>query len=236
MRKPTQEDIAAARAEALKRFNRSDLVQVPFGAPIDVTVLGAPFDKHGYYRFYDLSMSRPADVALTTWVERALFPGDVQALAETWSALPIEFTRKLKEKAGEIREDARVEPLTALGAPAAGLYPAEAAKLLEAAQGGPALWLVTPAAALSGKRYAFVQESPDPARYEAAFNARTDATKNGYGILASTEELVCESVKWTPGGEPVEVILERLPGLMGELWYGFARAGGFGLAAEAKSV
>lgn len=232
IREPSAAEIAAAKVEASKRFGRSDVVGVLFQAPIGVRVIASTFDRAAWHRFVDLCHSRPADVAATVWAERVVWPppADAEQLASAWAAVPGDLCRKLKEHAGEVGGAPRVEPLTALGAPGAGLSTEAATKLLE---GDRALWVATIPRQVGGKVRAFVLEAPDPARYEAAVDARTEATNKGEGILASSEQLVLESVRWP---SDTAQIVERWPGLIGDLWSAFARAGGFGLASECKSL
>lgn len=233
IREPNADDIAAAKIEATKRFGRPNVVGVPFAAPVATKLIAAPFDRAAWARYYDLSRTRPVDAPTIVLVERALWPpqGEIEELVEKAPGLPSELARKLREHAGEVGGDPRVELLTPLGSPAFGLTPEVAAKILEAASAP--VWIVSVPKPLGGKLRAFVLETPDPTRYEAALDARAEATRKGEGILASSEQLVLEQVRWPT---PIEAELERWPGVIEDLWAAFARAGGFGLAGEAKSL
>ncbi len=231
MKRATPEQITAARAEAVKRFGSTKLVAIPFAAPLDVEVIAAPFDRRSWSRFYDLSRSRPDDVADLMFLERALWPDDVATLKDISAAMPGELLRKLKQYAGETPNPPRMEVLTAGGSPAFGLSAETAQGLLSDASA--TLWLVLPARAFAGKKLCLVVETPDTARYEAVIDARDQAIRAQSGILEAGQEIMFEAYKWPAS---VDALLEEWPGIAEDVVIGYARAGGVGLASEAKSV
>ena len=231
MRKATPEQIAAARAEAVKRFGSPKLVAIPFAAPLDVEVIAAPFDRRGWSRFYDLSRSRPDDVADLMFLERALWPENIVELKDGSAAMPGELLRKLKQFAGETPNPPRLEVLTSAGAPAFGLSAEAAQGLLSDAT--TTLWLVLPARAFAGKKLCLVVETPETSRYEAVIDARDQAIRAQLGILEAGQDIMFEAFKWPAS---VDGLLEEWPGIAEDVVIAYARAGGIGLAGEAKSV
>ena len=225
MKEPTAEQVAEARADAIKRFGSDAVLWVELDASIEQVVLVAPVDFAAYCSHVD-DQVRDLDTShLSLLIDRRLWPPlpELLELTSKFGAFAQKCCVPLYEEAGQIPAAAVTVPLTKANTPSGANFDE-----LVAAHPGGSLW-VTKFGARS-----FVLKAPLTDVYLAAKSARAAATADCKDVLRCLSTVVREAVVWSP--EPLAELLERKPAVFGDLRDAFFATGGAGARVRTKRV
>jgi hypothetical protein len=227
---PSDKDIAEAKAAAMERFGSAALELVELGAPIDRSVLMAPFDRASWSRYIDALHRDIMTAHGQVFAERVVWPPleAAMGLRDAWPALPSLVAQRLALAAGDVPELATVQRLSAEVRPK-GLEAKDAVALLAGA-GGAALWSVElPAVELS-----CVMRAPLPDTYLAAVAEDREARSKGTGVIETMARYLLDAVVWS--ASPMPSALERRPAILGDLRRAYLTMGGEGAAVRSKRL
>lgn len=237
MKRPTQEEIAAAKVDALARFGRDELLYVELPAPIGAVVLVAPFDRESYGEHSDdqrrdLQTSyRNAVHARRAWPSAA----EVADLLDRRPAAASKICGKLQARAGNVPGEPRVEVLDdviARTAPGAQVLPGltlDAARKLLADHDGQELFAVLGPGSLS-----LVMVRPEGDVWLAARAARARAAATSKRVYETGLDSALQAVTWS--ATPIEALLDDKPAAGPDIVAAFDAMGGDAAEATSKSV
>jgi len=237
MTDPTPEEIREAKALALARFGRDEVLLVTMGAPINLTVGVAPLD---FRSLCDLADAQTRDVETpkrATVMARLVFPASsvVTDVLDRRGAAPNKVISQLFKRAGQSPGVSVVKPLAdVLTGPAGdyevipGLSRAKALEL-QAAAGADELWTVVGPGPLS-----LVMAAPDADVYLAARNAAARARVKCERTVESKFDFAKPLVRWT--ARPLDALLDDLPALVQDINDAFDQIAGEAAEASSKSV
>lgn len=242
-------DLAAAKADALARFGRDELLEVTLVAPIDFAVYLAPFDFRSWCALIDAQAREPEVVKRATVMARRVWPS-AEACTERFDrrpAAPGKAFALLLKRAGQIPGAPVVELMADVLARAPGdvaptpenpsprpvevipgLSRAKAAELL-AADPEAELWSVVGPGPLS-----CVMATPDADVYLAAKTADQRARAKGERIVETKLDFVRNAVQWS--SRNLDELLGDLPAITADLRAAWDTIGGEGAEASSKSL
>lgn len=220
----SDEEKAAAKAKATADFQGACMV-VHLDAPINESLILAPFDRKAYSAYSDAEDRDPQVAYSTALMDRRIFPdlAALDAINKRWPALAEQAARALDDEAGA-RMGASFDPLDLAALPD-GLSLAEAQRLVGDAKGAN-LWTVK----IKAAEVALVMMTPDPHTWIAARATYDDARRKGRGSIDAADPYVQAAVVWS--STPIAQILDARPALFFPLWTLYKRAGGEGAAAR----
>jgi hypothetical protein len=235
MRLPTPAEISTAKADALRRFGRDELLLVELGAPIDAAVLVAPLDLPAYSRHVDEQQRDIGAAAQALVVGQRAWPAheDLLALFARRPSAAGKIVAKLHDRAGKNCPDPDVEPLADLVARAGdgdvlpGLSSAAAQALLDADEARE-LWGV------SSPLLSLVMASPSAELFLAAQSAEVGAIKSGKGSVGALLDFARQAIVWSR--RPVEELLRDRPAVSADIKTAFRAMGGESAGSSSKSV
>ena len=238
MKRPTPEEIAAAKADAQARFGRSEVLEVVLSAPIDFYILVAPHDLASYeaqgeQQRQDLESSfRNAVHARRCWPDAAT----VTELLDRRPAAARKICERLQRRAGKLPGDVAVELLadviartSADGEAIPGLPRAKAVEMLEAHRDQELFTAVGPSSALS-----LVMVRPEGDVFLAARTARTKALTTGKRTISTALDFAKQAILWS--AHPIDALLDNLPALSADITDAYEELGGEGAEATSKSL
>jgi hypothetical protein len=252
MNKPTPEEIAQAKADALKRFGRDELLGVELGAPIDFFVFLAPLNLARFSAIVDaqaedmITSYGPAVLDALVWPA----PIDWLEVARRRPAAARKACLELLKRAGREDEGAKVKqlaelvagmlppPMVAPGSAypegerlvAPGLTEAKARALLRAEderEEPRELWAVW-APGLS-----CVMIAPGADVYLASQAAVERAKAKRSGITEARISFAKESIVWSD--RAIDVVLDDRPSISSDLWTAWSTMGGEVADATSRS-
>lgn len=231
MQLPSDQEIAEAKALALKSFGSDAVERVEIDDPVERAVLMAPFDEKGWAEYTDALHRDLLTAHAQVFAQRVLWPSltEAHALRMAYPAVPSLVTRRLAAAAGETPERALVRKLATDRLPM-GLT-AEEAEALKAQHAGAVLWAVD----LPSQELACVMRQPLPDVYLAAAMADRDARAKGEKVIEAMGPFLGEAVVW-PAPAAVKAMLARRPALIGDLRSAFLRMGGEGAQVRSKRL
>lgn len=230
MKTPSPEEVTAIKADVVKRFPGCVAKQITLEAPISAVVVMASFDLPSWDSYVD-AQGRDLDTAhVSALVDRRLWPSldEVTAMRERWPAAPRKVAAEIHKAAGEVAGSA-VSVAFSLEALPRGLTAEKGAALIEAA-GGAALWTVQ----LPGVPNTLVMQTPLADVYLAAKAANATANERNVGRISALLTYALEAVVWS--SEPIDQLLNRLPGLAADVRRAYLDMGGEGAATRSKSL
>jgi hypothetical protein len=230
MTRPTPEEIVAIKADVAKRFPGCLAQEVTLDAPINAVVIMARFDLPSWDSYVD-AQGRDIDTAhVGALVDRRLWPSldEVTALRERWPAVPRKVAVEMHKAAGEI-VGTSVSVAFSLDALPRGLTAEKGAALIEAAEGA-ALWTVQ----LPGVPNTLIMQTPLADVYLAAKASNATANERNVGRISAMLTYALEAVVWS--SEPIDQLLNRLPGLAADVRRAYLDMGGESAATRSKSL
>jgi hypothetical protein len=227
---PTPVEVSAIKADCAKRFPGCLPELIELDAPINAAVVVARFDLPSWSEYVD-AQGRDLDTShIGALVDRRLWPtlDEVTQLREDWPAAPKLIAKKLHEAAGEQVGRVSITRFSPSMLPK-GLTPEKAAALVAAAEGA-ALWT----ARLPGGQHVLIMQSPLADVYLAAKAADRAAGDRNVGRISALLTYAVESVVLS--AEPIDQLLNRLPGLASDVRIAYLEMGGEGAATRSKSL
>ena len=247
MKLPTPEEIATAKAEALARFGRDEVLLVQIPKPVDFALLVAPLNLARHCALvdaqaHDLTTSHgPVVLDAILWPTSAEWLG----VAKRRPAAPKKVVQQMLRRAGREDDAAAVKPLAelveALPSPAEGrplgkqmvtrgLSAEKARALLDAEekQEEPReLWSVF------GPGLDVVMAAPEPDVYLASAVALDRAREEKSGITQARLGFTKDAIVWS--ATPIDVALDDKPAISGDLGAAWLTMGGEVAEATSKS-
>lgn len=249
MRLPNDGEIAAAKADAMARFGRAEILQINMAAPIDMCVLVAPWNLAAYEKQSDEQLVDAQTAYRNVAVRQRVWPmapidaeGKVTGpdpMIERMArrpALAFKIVAKLSWRAGYRPGEPACELLsdviarTAVGGDALpGLPRVRAEALLKDADRDAELWAVTGPGSL-----ACVMQTPEGEVWSAAQSAWSKAAVNKERLIASKLDFARQAVVWIE--RSVEAHLDDLPAHASDICTAYERLGGDGADTTCKSL
>lgn len=240
---PTDLEIKTAKADALARFGRDEVLLVQMGAPIDFAVLVAPLDLAGYCAFADQQIEDLDTAQRNLLHARLVWPFNVgpegdrrtDAVSDRLSKRPAMAARvagRLVKRAGRREGEPNVEPLDdVLARGAAEVIPglsADACRKLLADNASRELWAVT------SPGLSLVMSTPEGDVWSLARTREVDALKSKKGIVQSTLDIAKQAIVWSQVN--VDMLLDNLPALSADISSAYKTMGGDAAEVTSKSL
>jgi hypothetical protein len=243
MKLPTSDEIAKAKADALVRFGRAEVLLVQLPKPINFALLVAPMNLERHNKLVDAQAHDVTTSHGPVVLDALLWPAAEEwlAVAKVRPAAPKKVVHQILKRAGREDDAAKVELLAelvaALPPPAHAeqvvipeLTAAMARKLLEAedAKEEPReLW------AVFGPGLSCVMAAPEPDVYLASQVALQNAQEKKEGITEARLGFTRDAIVWT--SRPIDVVLDDKPAIHSDLTHAWLTMGGEVADATSRS-
>lgn len=239
MRRPTEDEKVAIRAECRKRFGHERLVGVPLAAPVDAYVVFAALDLASASAHMDARLSSGINAASALVDERRVWPpaAEVSAMIGRFGMLELELAAEIRETAGFPKKDGEPSVVRLSVATSPPGLTASAAGDLLAANAGLDLWAIT----RRENGLSLVIRGPAPEVVQAAGTAAQDAAKARSGAITWALGSVRDHCVWAPGtmvggaaGVDFDRHIDEMPGRADDLGPALLKIGGAGTARRAE--
>lgn len=226
MKHPSKEEIAALKADAVKRFGSDRAVLYEIGSPVDQAIVMAPLDLSAWCTHCDASLRDTDTANASLLVDRLLWPSMEEGLAlrEKWGHLATTVGEEMHKTSGHVPGEPVIWPFSISSMPNG--MTEEVAKLLPS---GEELWTV-----VLPNGTTLVMQAPSTDVFLAARAADKTASTRNKDYVMSTLVFLRESIVWC--AEPIDALLNRLPLITSDLRAAYMQMGGAGATVRSKSL
>lgn len=224
--RPTEEQIAAAKAVAAKVDRQALLLEVE---DFDIAVMFRDLSPDEFAEWFDVTNQNRENGVSLLLAKCLLWPSIDEARA-VMPAIGEEITGLVLERAGVVRAAALVEPATVERMVLEGIPQADAAELVAANPRKNSLSLLR----MPAQGVKVVMARPSAESFDATRDGEAQAKADGVGLYAVALHAVRDAIVWS--SEPLETTLDRVPGILLDLKKETMRLGGAGAKRTIKSL